>query len=100
MINFIGFLFSLSKGTYNRCAIHKQFKIQASVTRIEFAGFFIGILSTSINKILLDAQTSEYNKKTNQYDPSTHTILRKTLQILQLQLHLIYTAYKTFILYH
>ena len=35
---------------------------QASVARIILAGFF-GIFSTSINKILLDAQISEYNKK-------------------------------------
>ena len=55
MFNFIGFLFSLLKGIYNTCAIHTQVNRQASVARILFAGFF-GIFSTSINKILLDAQ--------------------------------------------
>ena len=44
---------------------------QARVARILFAGFF-GLLPNSINKILLDAQISEYNKKisitTNTYD--------------------------------
>ena len=62
MLNFIGFLFSLLKGIYNTCAIHIQVNRQASVARILFAGFF-GILSSSINKILLDAQIKEYNTK-------------------------------------
>ena len=62
MFNFIGFLFSLLKGIYNTCAIHTQVKRQASVARILFAGFF-GIFSSSINKILLDAQIIEYNTK-------------------------------------
>ena len=62
MFNFIGFLFSLLKGIYNTCAIHTQVNRQASVARILFAGFF-GIFSTSINKILLDAQIKEYNTK-------------------------------------
>ena len=62
MFNFIGFLFSLLKGIYNTCAIHTQVKRQASVARILFAGFF-GIFSSSINKILLDAQIKEYNTK-------------------------------------
>ena len=62
MFNFIGFLFSLLKGIYNRCAIHTQVNRQASVARILFAGFF-GIFSSSINKILLDAQIKEYNTK-------------------------------------
>ena len=44
MFNFIGFLFSLLKA------------------RILFAGFF-GIFSSSINKIILDAQIKEYNTK-------------------------------------
>ena len=60
MLNFIGFLFSLLKGIYNTCAIHTQVNRQASVARILFAGFF-GIFSTSINKILLDAQIKKYN---------------------------------------
>ena len=62
MFNFIGFLFSLLKGIYNTCAIHTQVNRQASVARILFAGFF-GIFSSSINKIHLDAQIKEYNKK-------------------------------------
>ena len=62
MFNFIGFLFSLLKGIYNTCAIHTQVNRQASVARILFAGFF-GVFSSSINKILLDAQIKEYNTK-------------------------------------
>ena len=62
MFNFIGFVFSLLKGIYNTCAIHTQVNRQASVARILFAGFF-GIFSSSINKILLDAQIKEYNTK-------------------------------------
>ena len=62
MFNFIGFLFSLLKGIYNTCAIHTQVNRQASVARILFAGFF-GIFSSSINKILLDAQIKDYNMK-------------------------------------
>ena len=62
--NFIGFLFSRLKGIYNTCAIHTQGNRQASVARILFAGFF-GIFSSSINKILLDAQIKEYNTKTS-----------------------------------
>ena len=71
MFNFKGFLFSLLKGIYNTCAIHTQVNRQASVARLIFAGFF-GIFSSSINKILLDAQIKEYNTKTstrpNTYD--------------------------------
>ena len=59
MFNFIGVLFSLLKGICNTCAIHTQVNRPA---RILFAGFF-GIFSTSINKILLDAQIKEYNTK-------------------------------------
>ena len=62
MFNFIGFIFSLLKGIYNTCAIHTQVNRQASVARIQFAGFF-GIFSSSTNKILLDAQIKEYNTK-------------------------------------
>ena len=62
MFNFIGFLFSLLKGIYNTCAIHTQVNRQASVARILFAGFF-RFFSSSINKILLDAQIKEYNTK-------------------------------------
>ena len=73
MLNFLGFLFSLLKGIYNTCAIHTQVSRQASVAPILFTGFF-GIFSTSINKILLDAQTKEYNTKLsttpNTYDES------------------------------
>ena len=62
MFNFVGFLFSLLKGIYSTCAIHTQVNRQVSVARILFAGFF-GIFSSSINKILLDAQIKEYNTK-------------------------------------
>ena len=62
MFNFIGFLFSLLKGIYKRCAIHTQVSRQASVAHIIFAGFF-GIFSTSINKLLSDAQIKEYKTK-------------------------------------
>ena len=75
MLNFIGFIFSLLKGIYNTCAIHTQVNRQASVARMLFAGFF-GIFSTSINKIILVAQTKEINTKIsatpNTYDESTH----------------------------
>ena len=73
MFNFIGFIFSLLKGIYNTCAIYKQVHRQASSARKLLAGFF-GIFSTSINKILLDAQIKEYNTKIsttpNTYDES------------------------------
>ena len=62
MFNFIRFLFSQLKGIYNTCAIHTQKNRQANIARILFAGFF-GIFSSSINKILLDAQIKEYNTK-------------------------------------
>ena len=70
MFNFRGFLFSLLKGIYNTCAIHIEVNRQASVARILFAGFF-GIFSSSINKILLDAQIKEYNTKLST-NPNTH----------------------------
>ena len=41
---------------------HTQVNRQASVARILFAGF-LGIFSSSINKILLDEQIKEYNTK-------------------------------------
>ena len=73
MFNFIGFLFSLLKEIYKTGAIHTQVNKQASVARIIFAGF-PGIFSTSINKILLDAQIKEYVTKLstipNTYDDS------------------------------
>ena len=62
MFTFIGFIFSFLKGTYNPCAIHTQVKRHASVARILFAGFF-SIFSTSIDKIVLDAQIKENNTK-------------------------------------
>ena len=62
MFSFLGFLFSLLKGIYSTCAIHTEVNKQASVARILFVGCF-GIFSTSINKILLDAQVKEYNTK-------------------------------------
>ena len=77
MLNFIGLLFSLLKGIYNTCAIHTQVNRQASVARILFSGFF-GIFSSSINKILLDAQIKEYNTKIatrqNTYDEEHNNI--------------------------
>ena len=77
MFNIIGFLFSLLKGIYNTCAIHTQVNRQASVTRFLFAVFF-GIFSSSINKILLDAQIKEYNTKLatrpNTYDEEYNNV--------------------------
>ena len=77
MFNFIGFILSFIKGIYNTCAIHTHVNGQASVARILFAGFF-GIFSTSIIKILLDAQIKEYNTKLsttpNTYDESHKNI--------------------------
>ena len=77
MFNFIGFLFSLLKGIYKTCAIHTQVNRQANVARILFAGFF-GNFSSSINKILLDAQIKEYNTKIatrqNTYDEEHNNI--------------------------
>ena len=79
-VNFVGFLFSL----------------QASVARILFAGLF-GIFSSSINKILLDAQIKEYNTQLstnpNTYDES------KNIKIRCLQHH-IYQIYIITIHYH
>ena len=73
MFNFLRYLFSLLKRIYKTCAIHSQVNKQATVARILFAGFF-GIFSTSINKITLDAQKTEYNTKLsttpNTYDDS------------------------------
>ena len=73
MFHLIGFLFSLLKGIYNKCAIHTQVNRQASVARILFAGFF-GMFSSTNNKIFLDAQIKEYNTKLstkpNTYDES------------------------------
>ena len=75
MFNFIGFLFSLLKRIYNTCATYTQVNRQASVARILFAGFF-GIFSSSINKILLDAQIKEHKTKLstnpNTYDDSNN----------------------------
>ena len=62
VIYFFGFVFSLLKGNYSTYGMHTQVSKQASVARILLAGF-VGIISTSISKILLDAKTSEYNKK-------------------------------------
>ena len=65
MFNFVVFVFLLPKGIINTCAIHIQVSRQASVGRVFFAGIF-GIFSTSFNKILLDAQISEYNRNFSQ----------------------------------
>ena len=85
MFSFIGFIFSLLiKRIYNTCAIHPQVNRQASVARILFAGFF-GIFSTSINKILLDAQIKEYNTKIS--TTQTHMTNHNNLQIHYPQHH-------------
>ena len=64
MFNFkVMFNFSLLKGIFNTCAIHTQVnRRQASVARVLFAGFF-GTFSSSINKIVLDAQIKAFNTK-------------------------------------
>ena len=76
MFSFFDFHFSLLKGIYNTCAKRIQVNKQASVARILFAGFF-GIFSTSIKKILLDAQKVNLIKKlsttSNTYDNSQDT---------------------------
>ena len=72
MFNSFGFLFSLLKGVYNTCAIHTQVKKQASVARILFKGLF-GIFSDSTNKILPDAQMSEYKKNISTTPNTQHT---------------------------
>ena len=73
MFNFLGFLTSLLKRIYNTCAKRTQVNKQASVARILFARFF-GKFSTSINKILLDAQIKDNNTMLsttpNTYDES------------------------------
>ena len=63
---------------------HTQVNRQASVARILFARFF-GIFSTSINKILLDAQIKEY--KTKLSTTQTRITNLETIQIQQLQHH-------------
>ena len=77
MFNISGFLFSLLKEIYKTCAIHTQVNCQANVARILFAGFF-GIFSSSINKILLDAQIKEHNTKIstrpNTYDDEHNNV--------------------------
>ena len=59
------------------CYTHTQLNRQASVARILFAGFF-GIFSSSIKKILLAAQTKEYNTKIstrqNTYDEEHNNV--------------------------
>ena len=59
------------------CYTHTQVSRQASVARIIFAGFF-GIFSSSINKILLDAQIKDYNTKLgtrpNTYDEEDNNV--------------------------
>ena len=86
MFNFIGFLFSLLKGIYNTCAIHTQVNRQASVARILFAGFF-GIFSSSINKILLDAQIKEYITKLST-NPNTYDVSNNNTNALPTALRL------------
>ena len=79
MFSFLGFLFSLLKGIYSTSAIHTEVNKQASVARILFVGCF-GIFSTSINKILLDAQVKEYNTKLST-TPNTHDESRNDTNI-------------------
>ena len=83
MFNFIEFLFSLLKGIYNTCEKHTQVNRQASVARILFAEFD-GMFSSSINKILLDAQIKAYNTKKNPQD-QTHMTENIVMQIQHLQ---------------
>ena len=75
MFNFIGFLFSLLKQIYNTSAIHTQLNRQASVARILFSRYN-GIFSSSVIKILLDAQIKKYSTKVstnpNTYDESNN----------------------------
>ena len=82
--DFIEFIFSLLEGIYITCAIHTQVYRQASIAGILFGGIFV-IISTSINKKLLDAQIKECKKnfsiKPNAYDNPqdiTNTILTAT----------------------
>ena len=77
IFNFLVFLFSLIKRIYKTCTIHTQVKKQASLPRILFAGFF-GIFSTSINKILREAQISKYKKKLSTKPNSYNTPQDKT----------------------
>ena len=86
MFNFIGILFSVLKEIYNTCAIHTQVNRQASVARIIFAGFF-GIFSSSINKILLDAQSKEYKTKLST-NPNTYNDSNNNTNALPTALHL------------
>ena len=62
MFKFFGILFPLLTEILNTFAIHIQVSKQASVALLLFVGFF-GVFSTSINKILLEAQINENNKK-------------------------------------
>ena len=86
MFNFIGFIFSLLKGIYSTCAIHTQVNRPASLARILFAGVF-GIFSSSIKKILLDAQIKEYNTKLST-NPNTYNDSNKTTNALPTAPHL------------
>ena len=86
MFHFIGFLFSLLKAIYTKCAINTQVNRQSSVARILFAGFF-GIFSSSNNKILLDAQIKEYNTKLST-KPNTYDESRNNTNILPTAPHL------------
>ena len=86
MLNFLGFLFSLLKGIYNTCAIQIQVNKQASVARILFAEFF-GIFSTSINKILLDAQVKVCNTKLLTTPSRTHMTNHEKIRIPHPQHH-------------
>ena len=96
MFNFIGFLFYLLKGIHNPCAIHTQVSRQASVARILFAGFF-QIFSTSINRILLDAQIKDTIQKNQLHQ--IHMTIHRTTQIQRPQHHN-YQTYIKYIHYH
>ena len=56
--DFVGFLFSLLKGSYNACAINTQINKPAGLAGISFAVFFEKF-STSINKVFEAEQISE-----------------------------------------
>ena len=75
MFNFIGYIFSLLKGIYNTGAIHTQKKPTSKRSTHIICRIF-GIFSSSINKILLDAQIKEYKTKLstnpNTYDESNN----------------------------
>ena len=76
--------------------LYTQVNRQASVARIIFAGFF-GTISSSINKILLDAQI----KNITQVYPQDQTYMTKNIIMqIQHQQHHRYQPYPKITLYH